>query len=157
MVGRFRNAGIKRQYLAGSIGMEDPAHVNRLFRTLYDRIPTSSSASTSTTSPAWPPRISWRDGRRRSLARGRDLRRRRRHGHPTTVGKVGNFPMEDLVTMLEEMGVDTGLKAASDSRRARDRQAPGHRGGQPPRHRLHARGCDARGRGESEESQVTMA
>jgi hydroxymethylglutaryl-CoA lyase len=39
MVGRFRNAGIKRQYLAGSIGMEDPAHVNRLFRKLYAKYP----------------------------------------------------------------------------------------------------------------------
>ena len=31
---------------------------------------------------------------------------------PSTVGKVGNFPMEDLVTMLEEMGVDTGMKSS---------------------------------------------
>jgi hydroxymethylglutaryl-CoA lyase len=30
---------------------------------------------------------------------------------PTTVGKVGNFPLEDLVAMLEEMGVDTGLRS----------------------------------------------
>ena len=34
IVGRFYHAGIKRQYLAGSIGMEDP-HVKRLFRKLY--------------------------------------------------------------------------------------------------------------------------
>ena len=39
MVGKFRNAGIKRQYLAGSIGMEDPAHVNRLFARLYRQFP----------------------------------------------------------------------------------------------------------------------
>ena len=28
---------------------------------------------------------------------------------PTTVGEVGNFPLEDLVAMLDEMGVKTGL------------------------------------------------
>ena len=31
MVGRFHDAGIRKLYLAGSLGMEDPAHVNRLF------------------------------------------------------------------------------------------------------------------------------
>ena len=39
IVGRFYNAGIKRQYLAGSLGMEDPAHVNRLFKRLYAKFP----------------------------------------------------------------------------------------------------------------------
>ena len=39
MVGHFYNAGIKRQYLAGSIGMEDPTHVNRLFRNFTGSIP----------------------------------------------------------------------------------------------------------------------
>jgi hydroxymethylglutaryl-CoA lyase len=28
---------------------------------------------------------------------------------PTTLGSVGNFPTEDLVTMLAEMGIETGL------------------------------------------------
>ena len=37
--GAFCNAGIKRQYLAGSLGMEDPAHVNRLYTRLYAKFP----------------------------------------------------------------------------------------------------------------------
>jgi hydroxymethylglutaryl-CoA lyase len=39
---------------------------------------------------------------------------------PTTVGKVGNFPLEDLVTMLEEMGVETGLKSTEVIRAAHE-------------------------------------
>ncbi|MCA3179824.1 MAG: hydroxymethylglutaryl-CoA lyase, partial [Burkholderiales bacterium] len=39
LVRRFRDAGIRRQYLAGSLGMEDPAHVNRLFARLYREVP----------------------------------------------------------------------------------------------------------------------
>ena len=31
---------------------------------------------------------------------------------PTSVGKVGNYPLEDLVAMLEEMGVETGLESS---------------------------------------------
>ena len=36
MVKKFRNAGIQKMYLAGSVGMEDPRHVNALFSMLRD-------------------------------------------------------------------------------------------------------------------------
>src|ERR1700749_3451378 len=39
---RFHDGGIRRFYLAGSLGMEAPAHVNRLFRRLGEQFPKSS-------------------------------------------------------------------------------------------------------------------
>jgi hydroxymethylglutaryl-CoA lyase len=36
---RFRNAGIKRFYIAGSMGMEDPRQVGSMFRRIADELP----------------------------------------------------------------------------------------------------------------------
>ncbi len=113
MVGRFRDAGIRRQYLAGSIGMEDPAHVNRLFRTLYAKYPdvelgfhihNLSGMATANIVAAMDAGVHWLEGAICGIGGGMAI--------PTSVGKVGNYPLEDLVTMLEEMGVDTGLRSA---------------------------------------------
>jgi len=121
MVGRFRDAGIKRQYLAGSIGMEDPTHVNRLYRKLYDKYPdvelgfhihNLSGMATANIVAAMDAGVHWLEGAICGVGGGMAI--------PTTVGKVGNFPMEDLVTMLEEMGVDTGLKASEVIRAAHE-------------------------------------
>jgi hydroxymethylglutaryl-CoA lyase len=121
MVGRFRNAGIKRQYLAGSIGMEDPAHVGRLFGKLYDKYPdvelgfhihNLSGMATANIVAAMDAGCHWLEGAICGIGGGMAI--------PTTVGKVGNFPLEDLVTMLEEMGVDTGLKSAEVIRAAHE-------------------------------------
>ncbi|HVF64231.1 MAG TPA: hydroxymethylglutaryl-CoA lyase [Casimicrobiaceae bacterium] len=110
IVGKFRNAGIKRQYLAGSIGMEDPAHVNRLFRKLYERYPdvelgfhihNLSGMATANIVAAMDAGVHWLEGAICGIGGGMAI--------PTTVGKVGNFPLEDLVMMLSEMGVDIGL------------------------------------------------
>jgi hydroxymethylglutaryl-CoA lyase len=110
MVGKFRNAGIKRQYLAGSIGMEDPAHVNRLFRKLYARYPdvelgfhihNLSGMATANIVSAMDAGVHWLEGAICGIGGGMAI--------PTTVGEVGNFPLEDLVMMLDEMGVKTGL------------------------------------------------
>jgi len=121
MVGRFRDAGIKRQYLAGSIGMEDPAHVNRLYRALYDKYPdvelgfhihNLSGMATANIVAAMDAGVHWLEGAICGIGGGMAI--------PTTVGKVGNFPLEDLVTMLEEMGVDTGMKSAEVIRAAHE-------------------------------------
>ena len=121
MVGRFRNAGIKRQYLAGSIGMEDPAHVSRLYSRLYARFPgielgfhihNLSGMATANIVAAMDAGVHWLEGAICGVGGGMAI--------PTPVGKVGNFPMEDLVTMLEEMGVDTGMKAADVIRAAHE-------------------------------------
>ena len=121
MVGRFRDAGIKRQYLAGSIGMEDPTHVNRLYRKLYEKYPdvelgfhihNLSGMATANIVAAMDAGVHWLEGAICGIGGGMAI--------PTTVGKVGNFPMEDLVTMLEEMGVDTGMKASDVIRAAHE-------------------------------------
>jgi hydroxymethylglutaryl-CoA lyase len=121
IVGRFYDAGIKRQYLAGSIGMEDPAHVNRLFRRLYERFPgielgfhvhNLSGMATANIVAAMDAGVHWLEGAICGIGGGMAI--------PTTVGKVGNFPMEDLVAMLEEMGVETGLKASEVIRAAHE-------------------------------------
>jgi hydroxymethylglutaryl-CoA lyase len=121
MVGRFYQAGIKRQYLAGSIGMEDPAHVNRLFRKLYAKYPdvelgfhihNLSGMATANIVAAMDAGVHWLEGAICGIGGGMAI--------PTTVGKVGNFPLEDLVTMLEEMGVETGLKSKEVIRAAHE-------------------------------------
>ena len=110
IVGRFYNAGIKRQYLAGSIGMEDPAHVNRLYRKLYAKFPgielgfhihNLSGMATANILAAMDAGCHWLEGAICGIGGGMAI--------PTTVGEVGNFPLEDLVMMLHEMGVETGL------------------------------------------------
>ena len=113
LVGRFRNAGIKRQYLAGSIGMEDPAHVNRLYARLYKEFPdvelgfhvhNLSGMATANILAALDAGVHWLEGAICGIGGGMAI--------PTTVGSVGNFPLEDLVAMLDEMGVETGLDPA---------------------------------------------
>jgi hypothetical protein len=148
MVGRFRNAGIKRQYLAGSIGMEDPAHVNRLFRTLYDEVSRRRARLPHPQPLGHGDRQHRRrDGRRRALARGRDLRHRRWHGDSDDRRQGRKFPDggpgDDARGDGRRHGPQVGR---GHSRRARDRTAPRDRGGQPSRHRLHARRRDARRR-----------
>ena len=110
LVGHFRAAGIKRQYLAGSIGMEDPAHVSRLYRRLYKQFPdvelgfhihNLSGMATANILAAMDAGVHWLEGAICGIGGGMAI--------PTNVGKVGNFPLEDLVMMLSEMGVDTGL------------------------------------------------
>ena len=110
IVGKFYHAGIKRQYLAGSIGMEDPRHVNRLYRTLYDRFPgielgfhihNLSGMATANILAAMDAGVHWLEGAICGIGGGMAI--------PTSVGEVGNFPLEDLVAMLDEMGVKTGL------------------------------------------------
>jgi hydroxymethylglutaryl-CoA lyase len=110
LVGRFRNAGIRRQYLAGSLGMEDPAHVNRLFTRLYREFPdvelgfhvhNVSGMATANILAALDAGVHWLEGAICGIGGGMAI--------PSAVGSVGNFPLEDLVTMLEEMGVRTGL------------------------------------------------
>ncbi len=110
LVGAFREAGITRQYLAGSLGMEDPAHVNRLYTRLYREFPdvelgfhVHNLAGTATANivAAMDAGVHWLEGAVCGIGGGMAM--------PTTIGDVGNFPMEDLVTMLSEMGIDTGL------------------------------------------------
>jgi hydroxymethylglutaryl-CoA lyase len=114
VVRRLHAGGVRRFYLAGSLGMEDPAHVNRLFRKLYERFPDAefgfhvhnlSGMATANILAALDAGVHWLEGAICGIGGGTSM--------PTTIGSVGNFPMEDLVTMLAEMGVDTGLDPAA--------------------------------------------
>jgi len=60
VVQRLHDGGIRRFYLAGSLGMEDPAHVNRLFRRLAELFPNASFGFQSTICRGWRPPTSLR-------------------------------------------------------------------------------------------------
>jgi hypothetical protein len=146
LVGRFRNAGIKRQYLAGSLGMEDPAHVNRLFKRLYAQFPDVELGF----------HIHNRERRRcarrrRALARRGDLRRRRRHGDSCDSRVVRQLPARRPRHHARgERCEDRDRRGASPGSGARDRRASRHRGAQPPRRRRDARDHHAQGPRESQ-------
>ncbi|ARP88290.1 hydroxymethylglutaryl-CoA lyase [Bordetella genomosp. 9] len=110
MVGRFRDAGIRRLYLAGSVGMEDPRHVNALFTRLYDRYPdielgfhvhNLSGMATANIVAALDAGAAWLEGAICGIGGGIAM--------PETLGAVGNFPTEDMVRMMTLMQVQTGL------------------------------------------------
>ena len=99
-----------------------------------------ASASTSTISRAWRPPTSsrrsmpaciWLEGAICGIGGGIAM--------PTTLGSVGNFPTEDLVTMLAEMGIKTGDRSGTHRRCVtRDRHPARHHAAEPSRQRRHA-------------------
>jgi hydroxymethylglutaryl-CoA lyase len=110
VVRRLHDGGIRRSYLAGSLGMEDPAHVNRLFARLCGLFPDSSfgfhvhnlsGMATSNILAALDAGVQWLEGAICGIGGGIAM--------PTRLGSVGNFPTEDLVSMLAEMGIETGI------------------------------------------------
>lgn len=110
VVRRLHDGGINRFYLAGSLGMEDPAHVNRLFARLADLFPGAvfgfhihnlSGMATANILAALDGGAQWLEGAICGIGGGIAM--------PTKLGSVGNFPTEDLVMMLAEMGIETGL------------------------------------------------
>jgi hydroxymethylglutaryl-CoA lyase len=107
---RLHDGGIRSFYLAGSLGMEDPVHVNRLFLRLRARFPKAafgfhihnlSGMGTANILAALDAGVEWLEGAICGIGGGIAM--------PTTVGSVGNFPTEDLVSMLSEMGIDAGI------------------------------------------------
>jgi hydroxymethylglutaryl-CoA lyase len=110
VVRRFHDGGIRRFYLAGSLGMEDPAHVNRLFRRLGEQFPKAafgfhihnlSGMATANILAALDAGAAWLEGAICGIGGGIAM--------PNKIGSVGNFPTEDLVSMLSEMGIATGI------------------------------------------------
>jgi hypothetical protein len=132
---QLREAASRRFYVAGSMGMEDPAQVGALFRASRANCPIASSATTCITCPAARTAnvlaavdagASFIEGSICGIGGGIAM--------PTSVASVGNLPTEDLVCMFEAMGVRTGV-APEGGRRggARHRRHAGHRGTQPRR------------------------
>jgi hydroxymethylglutaryl-CoA lyase len=110
VVRRLHDGGIRRFYLAGSLGMEDPAHVNRLFRKLGKLFPSASfgfhihnlsGMATANILAALDAGVTWLEGAICGIGGGIAM--------PGKLGSLGNFPTEDLVSMLAEMGIDTGI------------------------------------------------
>ena len=110
VVRRLHQGGVRKFYLAGSLGMEDPAHVNRLFLRLGELFPdvsfgfhlhNLSGMATANIVAALDAGVQWLEGAIFGIGGGIAM--------PAKLGSVGNFPTEDLVSMLAEMGIRTGL------------------------------------------------
>lgn len=113
LIGEFRDAGMRHFYLAGSVGMEDPVHVNRLFRRLLRRWPditlgyhvhNMSGAGLANSLAALDAGATRLEGAICGLGGGMTM--------PKTYGAVGNLASEDIVQMLNDMGVRTGIATA---------------------------------------------
>jgi hydroxymethylglutaryl-CoA lyase len=110
VVRRLHQGGVRKFYLAGSLGMEDPAHVNRLFSRLGGLFPDArfgfhihnlSGMATANILAALDAGVQWLESAICGIGGGIAM--------PARLGSVGNFATEDLVTMLSEMGVLTGI------------------------------------------------
>src|ERR1700712_5424148 len=105
VVRRLHDGGIRSFYLAGSLGMEDPAHVNRLFRRLGEMFPKAafgfhihnlSGMATANILAALDAGAVWLEGAICGIGGGIAM--------ATPVGSGGHFPTQDLLTMLARMG-----------------------------------------------------
>lgn len=109
-VARLHDGGVRRFYLAGSLGMEDPAHVNRLFGRLIQDYPAASfgfhvhnlsGMATANIVAALDAGVQWLESAICGIGGGIAM--------PKELGAIGNFPTEDLIAMLSVMGVKTGI------------------------------------------------
>ena len=107
---RFRDAGIRRFYIAGSMGMEDPRQVNAIFHRIARELPDCevgyhvhnlSGAGTANVLAALEGGAAFIEGSICGIGGGIAM--------PTSVASVGNLPTEDLVVLLESMGIRTGI------------------------------------------------
>jgi hydroxymethylglutaryl-CoA lyase len=110
LVGRLRNGGITRYYYAGSLGMEDPRHVNTLIRMTLDRHPdvavgfhvhNLAGNGMANIVAALDAGASFIEGSICGIGGGIMT--------PTTMGAVGNLATEDIVHLLNELHVKTGV------------------------------------------------
>jgi hydroxymethylglutaryl-CoA lyase len=110
LVDKLRNGGIKRYYFAGSLGVEDPRHVNRLIRRTLERfndveigfhVHNLAGNGMANIVAALDAGATFIEGSICGIGGGIMT--------PTTMGAVGNLATEDIVNLLNEMGVETGL------------------------------------------------
>jgi hydroxymethylglutaryl-CoA lyase len=110
LVRRLRSGGIKRYYYAGSLGMEDPRHVNTLIRMTLDRFPdvevgfhvhNLAGNGMANIVSALDAGASSIEGSICGIGGGIMT--------PTTMGAVGNLATEDIVHLLNELNVKTGV------------------------------------------------
>jgi len=121
IVGRLRNAGIRRYYYAGSLGVEDPVHVGRLIRRSLERFPDIEIGfhvhnlhgnGAANILAALDAGASFIEGSICGIGGG--------IATPTSMGSVGNLATEDIVQLLNNMGVRTDLDTEKVLAAARD-------------------------------------
>lgn len=121
IVEKLRNGGIKRFYFAGSLGMEDPRHVNTLIRMVLERFPdlevgfhvhNLAGNGAANIVAALDAGASFIEGSICGIGGGIMT--------PTTLGAIGNLATEDIVHLLNEMGVETGLSTDAVVAAAKD-------------------------------------
>jgi hydroxymethylglutaryl-CoA lyase len=121
LIDEFRNAGMRRFYLAGSLGMEDPRHVSELFSRVLDRhkdievgfhVHNLAGTGMANVLAALDAGASFVEGAICGIGGGIAM--------PKTIASVGNLATEDIVHMMNEMGIETGVKTADIAAAARD-------------------------------------
>ena len=121
LLDRFRDAGMRRFYLAGSLGMEDARQVNELFARALDQHPdievgfhvhNLAGSGTANVLAALDAGASFIEGAICGIGGGIAM--------PHTIASVGNLATEDIVHMLNEAGVATGVDTAAIAAAARD-------------------------------------
>lgn len=121
ILGELRNAGMRHFYLAGSLGMEDPRHVSELFGRALDAHPdievgfhvhNLAGTGLANVLAALDAGASFIEGAICGIGGGIAM--------PHTIASVGNLATEDIVHMLNEMGVETGIETAKLVAAARD-------------------------------------
>ncbi len=121
LIDQFRNAGMRRFYLAGSLGMEDPRHVSELFTRVLDRhkdievgfhVHNLAGTGLANVLAALDAGAHFVEGAICGVGGGIAM--------PKTIASVGNLATEDIVHMLNEMGVKTGVETAEIASAARD-------------------------------------
>jgi hydroxymethylglutaryl-CoA lyase len=121
LIERFRNAGIRHFYLAGSVGVEDPQHVSRLFGRVHDKVRdvelgfhvhNLAGYGMANVVAALDAGAGWLEGSVCGIGGGIAM--------PSKFGTIGNLATEDIVLMAEDMGVSTGLDPGEVVAAARD-------------------------------------
>jgi hydroxymethylglutaryl-CoA lyase len=118
---RLRDGGIRRFYLAGSMGMEDPVMVGSLFRRAARDLPDCEFGyhvhnlagwGTANVLAAVDAGATFVEGSICGIGGGIAM--------PTSLAGVGNLPTEDLVALFEAMGVRTGVDPAEAAAASRE-------------------------------------
>jgi hydroxymethylglutaryl-CoA lyase len=106
--------GVERLYVAASMGMADPAHVHRLCSAILDRHPRLSlglhlhdtnGMALANAVAAMDAGVRWFEGSICGIGGGIAM--------PMSTLDIGNVASEDLVSMLEAMGIHTGVDVAA--------------------------------------------
>lgn len=114
---RFHQAGIRRFYLAASVGLEDPVRVARLFAHAQDRFPDIelgfhvhdlAGRAAALTLAAMSGGARWIEGAIAGIGGGIAM--------PAGMTGVGNYATEDLVSLLVDSGIDCGLDPGAVTR-----------------------------------------